>query len=68
MFEKIAENYLKDSTQAFENYKKLAEKSFAQVSDEEFSKTIDEEANSIAAITKHLGGGRKNLASGYLSD
>ncbi|MGI8495254.1 MAG: DUF1572 family protein, partial [Pyrinomonadaceae bacterium] len=48
MFEQIAENYLQETIAAFESYKKLAEKSVAQLSDEEFFKAIDAEANSIA--------------------
>jgi uncharacterized damage-inducible protein DinB len=67
MFEKIAENYLQDILQAFEGQKKLAEKSFAQISDEDFFRTIDEEANSIAAITKHLGGNLRSRWTDFLT-
>lgn len=67
MFEKVAENYLQDSARAFENYKKLAEKSFAQVSDEEFFVTLDEEANSIATITKHVGGNLRSRWTDFLT-
>jgi hypothetical protein len=67
MFEKIAENYLQDILQAFEGQKKLAEKAFAQISDEEFFKTIDDEANSIAAIAKHLGGNLRSRWTDFLT-
>lgn len=67
MFEKIAENYLQDVLQAFEGQKKLAEKSFAQISAEEFFKTIDEEANSIAALAKHLGGNLRSRWTNFLT-
>ena len=67
MFEKIAENFLQESISAFESYKKLAEKSFAQISDEEFFKAIDEEANSIASLTKHLGGNLRSRWSDFLT-
>ncbi len=43
-------NYLADSVRSFRNYKKLAERAFEQVSDEEFSRSLDEEGNSIAVI------------------
>lgn len=68
MFEKIAENYLKDTLEAFEYYKKLAEESFAQVPDEEFFLAIDEESNSIAALAKHLGGNLRSRWTRFLTD
>lgn len=52
----IEENYLQDSLRSFQNYKKLAEKSFAQISEEEFFRALDEESNSIATIVKHIAG------------
>jgi len=58
--EQILQNFLDESIAAFRNYKKLAEKAMNQVSDEEFFRTLDQEANSIAAIAKHIGG---NLCS-----
>lgn len=67
MFEEIARNFLHESLTAFENYKKLAEKSFDQVSDQEFFKTIDEEANSIASLAKHLGGNLRSRWSDFLT-
>lgn len=67
MFEQIAENYLKENIEAFESYKKLAEKSFAQVSDEEFFKAIDAEANNIAAVAKHIGGNLRSRWSRFLT-
>ena len=67
MFEQIAENYLQDVLQAFEGQKKLAEKSFEQISDEEFFATIDDEANSIAAIAKHLGGNLRSRWTDFLT-
>jgi hypothetical protein len=67
MFETIAENSLNESIEAFENYKKLAEKSFVQISDEEFFKAIDEEANSIATVAKHIGGNLRSRWSDFLT-
>ncbi len=60
MSEKILQNFLDETIGGFRSYKALAERAMEQVSDEEFFKTIDAEANSIAAIAKHIGG---NLSS-----
>lgn len=49
-------NYHADALASFRNYKTLAERAIEQVSDEEFFATIDEEANSIAVIVKHIAG------------
>ena len=52
----IIDNYHADALQSFRNYKKLAERAIEQISEEEFFKTIDAEANSIAVIVKHIAG------------
>jgi hypothetical protein len=54
MNEPLAQHYLDDALQTLRDYKKLAERAFAQISDEDFFKTIDEETNSIAVNMKHL--------------
>lgn len=54
--EAIIQNYLDDSRAAMRAYKKLAEKAIAQVRDQEFFITLDEEANSVAVIMKHMAG------------
>jgi len=54
--EAIIQNYLDDSRAAMRAYKKLAEKAIAQVKDQEFFVTLDEEANSVAVIMKHMAG------------
>jgi len=50
------ENYKADALASFRNYKKMAERAIDQVSDDEFFRTIDAEANSIAVIVKHVAG------------
>lgn len=52
----IIRNYHEDVLESFRNYKKLAERAIEQVSDEEFFKSIDAEANSIAVVVKHIAG------------
>ena len=60
-------NYLQDVIYSFHNYKKLAEKAFAQTSDEEFFRAIDAEANSIAVIAKHIGGNLRSRWTDFLT-
>ena len=54
--EAIVQNYHQDAVKALRAYKKLAEKAIAQLKDEEFFVTLDEEANSIAVVMKHIAG------------
>jgi len=51
---------LEDTLLTFQRQKELAERALAQVSNEDFFRTIDAEANSIAILVKHVGG---NLVS-----
>lgn len=52
----IVQNYHDDAIKAMRAYKKLAEKALAQLKDEEFFVTLDEEANSVAVVMKHMAG------------
>ena len=54
--EAIVQNYLDDARAAMRANKKLAEKAIAQLKDEEFFITLDEEANSVAVVMKHMAG------------
>jgi uncharacterized damage-inducible protein DinB len=63
----IIENYRSDAIQSFRNYKTLAEKAMAQVSDEEFFRQIDEESNSIAIIVKHIAGNLESRWTEFLT-
>ncbi len=49
-------NYIENSTVEFKKLKDLCERSFAQIKDEDFFWSPDEESNSIAIIIKHLSG------------
>jgi len=60
-------NYHADALTSFRNYKKLAERAIEQVSDEEFFAAIDEEANSIAVIVKHIAGNLRSRWSDFLT-
>ena len=52
----LGQHYLEDALKTFREYKQTAERAFAQTSDEDFFRTIDDEANSIAIIVKHMAG------------
>lgn len=67
MTSEIIENYLSDSIKSFRNYKSMAEKAMAQVSDEEFFRALDEEANSIAVIVKHIAGNLRSRWTDFLT-
>ena len=51
---------LADQAQEFRRLKELAEKAMNQVSDQDFFRTLDDEANSIAFLTKHIAGNLKS--------
>jgi hypothetical protein len=65
--ESLAAHCLEDALSAFRDYKKLAEKAFAQTSDEEFFTALDEEANSIAVIIKHISGNMLSRWTDFLT-
>jgi hypothetical protein len=67
MNKSLAVHYLEDALSNFRSYKKLAERAFEQVSDEEFFTSLDEEANSIAAIIKHISGNMLSRWTDFLA-
>lgn len=67
MTEQIIKNYLSDAIASFRNYKEMAEKALAQVSDEEFFRSIDDEANSMAVIVKHISGNLRSRWTDFLT-
>ena len=67
MPDNFTSNYHADALSSFRNYKKLAERAIDQVSDQEFFATIDEEANSIALIVKHIAGNLRSRWSDFLT-
>lgn len=56
MSQPLGQHYLDDALQTFRDYKQLGEGALAQISDEDFFKTIDKETNSIAVNMKHMAG------------
>ena len=65
--EAIVQNYYEDSLSALRAYKKLAEKAIAQLKDEEFFITLDEEANSVAVVMKHMAGNMLSRWTDFLT-
>jgi hypothetical protein len=67
MNESLAKHYLEDSIASLRAYKKLAEKALDQLTEEEFFITLDEEANSIATIMKHMAGNMLSRWTDFLT-
>ena len=67
MASKLTTSYLEDSLTIFRNYKKLAERAMEQVSDQQLFIAIDEEANSIAIIVKHMAGNMRSRWTDFLT-
>jgi len=65
--ESLATHYLEDSIASLRAYKKLTEKALAQLNEDEFFITLDEEANSIAVIMKHLAGNMLSRWTDFLT-
>ena len=63
----IGEHYLEDALRTFRDYKKLAERAFAQIDDEHFFRTIDDESNSIAVNMKHMAGNMLSRWTDFLA-
>lgn len=65
--EELARHYLDEVRRQFRGHKRMVEGAIAQVSDEEFFRALDAEANSIAVIMKHLGGNLRSRFSDFLN-
>lgn len=63
----LAKHYLEDALSNFRDYKKLAEGAFEQVKDEEFFVALDEEANSLAVIVRHMSGNMLSRWTDFLT-
>ena len=63
----LGPHYLEDALKTFREYKTTAERAFAQTTDEDFFRTIDEESNSIAIIVKHMAGNMLSRWTDFLT-
>src|SRR5271169_4186405 len=64
---KFTTSYLEDSLALLRYYKKLAERAMEQVTDEQLFTTLDEEANSIAVVVKHMAGNMRSRWTDFLT-
>lgn len=60
-------SYREDSIALFRQYKNLAERAMAQVSDEQLVRVLDSEMNSIAQIVKHMAGNMRSRWTDFLT-
>ncbi len=60
-------SYLEDSIALLRYYKTLAERAMAQTADEDLFRAIDEEANSIAILVKHMAGNMRSRWRDFLT-
>jgi hypothetical protein len=59
-------SYIQDALAVFRYYKKLAERAMEQVKDEELFCVLDQEANSIAILVKHMAGNMRSRWTDFL--
>ena len=67
MAHQFTTSYLEDSLQVFRQYKLMAERAMAQVTDEQLFTLLDAEANSIALIVKHMAGNMRSRWTDFLT-
>lgn len=67
MTQQILQNIIDEAALGFRSYKSLADKALAQISDEQFFQTIDEESNPATAIVKHIGGNLRSRWTDFLT-
>jgi hypothetical protein len=60
-------SYLADSLAVFRQYKKMAERAIEQINDENLFALLDDEANSIAVIMKHMAGNMRSRWTDFLT-
>jgi uncharacterized damage-inducible protein DinB len=67
MAHQFSASYLKDSTEIFHYYKKLAERAMEQCEEASLFATLDAESNSIAIIVKHMAGNARSRWTDFLT-
>jgi len=67
MAHQLTTSYVKDSTDLFRYYKRLAERAIEQCPDEGLFSTLDAESNSIAIIVKHMAGNMRSRWRDFLT-
>jgi hypothetical protein len=60
-------SYIQDSVAIFRYYKRLAERATEQVTEAQLFEALDDEANSIAVIVKHMAGNMRSRWTDFLT-
>jgi uncharacterized damage-inducible protein DinB len=60
-------SYVKDTTDVFRYYKRLADRAMEQAADDALFAALDAESNSIAIIVKHVAGNMRSRWSDFLT-
>jgi Protein of unknown function (DUF1572) len=63
----LAVHYLEEARRQFRGHKRLGEGAMAQLQDQDFFRTLDPEANSIAVVVKHLAGNMRSRFAEFLT-
>ena len=64
---KFTTSYIEDSLTLFRYYKNLADRAMEQISDQDLFALLDDEANSIAIIVKHIAGNMRSRWTNFLT-
>jgi Protein of unknown function (DUF1572) len=64
---KFTTSYIEDSLALLRYYKKLGERAMEQVTDPQLFALLDDEANSIAIIVKHMAGNMRSRWTDFLT-
>jgi len=63
----IAAHYREEAARQLRGHKRMAEGAMAQLSDDDFFRTLDPESNSVAIIVKHLAGNMRSRFTDFLT-
>jgi hypothetical protein len=63
----VENEFLKDAVLQFRKYKKMGEDAIAQISDKDFFRLLDKDANNIALIVKHMAGNMRSRWTDFLT-
>jgi Protein of unknown function (DUF1572) len=67
MAHEVTTSYVKDATDMFRSYKKLAERAMEQCPEAGLFAALDKESNSIAIIVKHMAGNMRSRWTDFLT-
>src|ERR1039457_2355619 len=67
MAHQLTTSYFEDSLTMFRQYKTMGDRAMEQVTDDQLFTALDEEANSIAIIVKHMAGNMRSRWTDFLT-